>query len=85
MTTTTINVNCRSKPNFPLNGECLVHKTTLQHPIAVLFAMELLKGSSKHGIATIQYRAVASQKFLGGPRAKRAVLGTGVAEPLFTF
>ena len=35
----------------------------------------------------IKFRAVASQKFLGGgrPQAKRAVLRTAVAEPLVTF
>ena len=49
--------NCRS--NCRLNGECLsqclVYKELrLQHPTTALLTMELLKGSSKHGITTIQ-------------------------------
>ena len=49
---------CRSKPNSPLNGvclvQCLVYKGTSKHPITALFTMELLNGSSKHGITTMQ-------------------------------
>ena len=50
--------NFRSKPNCPSNGECLtqclVYEATSTTSNNSLITMELLKGSSKHGITTIQ-------------------------------
>ena len=46
--------NCRSKPSCPLNGECLTQCLLLKATSTTSSNSFVLKGSSKHGITTIQ-------------------------------
>ena len=52
---------CRLKSKCQLNGECLTDvlytNLHLKYPIIALFTMELLEGSSKLGITTIETRS----------------------------